>query len=158
MGISFSILSNKKQKPKKVLLDLVSAAYQSKLRFYINKVDEINVSGKKELIPNSFTIENNGKEETPMIFHFLPFNEQIPIPTKYQSYNDINGNLKTIEGIFDFVSSEDTDVRMAYDLAYFYLKKNKNHLIDIEFIFGWEEIKAIRKNGFNERWCWLSSQ
>lgn len=156
MADGIAIWSKKPVQQKKILLDMVLAAYEANIPFNCEGNIAYEFEGQQKIYPNQFTLtKTKGKEVDFMIFHIAYYEKQ-----KYGFGKWENIRLKNQFGepiiypiLYRITVSEDLEDEMTFNFAYHYLKLNKAHFITIyDFIVDWNLINAVYKFGFKDYW------
>lgn len=155
MADGIAIWCKKPVHQKKILLDMVEAAYESRLQFYLHGYDEYVFNELIHYNPYSFTLTKDAPDNRPMIFHICPFEVQQFGIGKWIDTRFFNkkGEIILEPELYHLAVSEDMDSEMTFHFSFHYLKINKNQFITMaDYIIDWELIKKAYSKGFKEGW------
>jgi hypothetical protein len=157
MSASLSIWSKEPTLQKKTLFGILDAAYESRLMFYIDGYNRYQYKNMSIFSPSTLTISKDVSDNIPMLFGISPIEAQTWGSDKYenQSFKDYHGISIIFPCIYQLACSENIDYEMSFQLTYFYLMKNPDHLIRCEStLFDWETIKEVYQKGYSEGWLY----
>lgn len=155
MADGIAIWSRKPLRQKRILLDMVEAAYESRLQFYLQGYIEYKIETLLRYNPYSFTLTKDAPENRPMIFHICPFEEQQFGIGRWIDTRFFNKKGEKIieHELYRLAVSEDLDNEMTFHFSFHYLKINKDQFITMaDYIIDWELIKEAYPKGFKEDW------
>lgn len=162
MADGIAIWSKKPVQQKKILLDMVLAAYEANIPFNCEGNIAYEFEGQQKIYPNQFTLTKiKGEEVDFMIFHISNYEEQKYGIENWENVNFINhfGNQITFPLLYRITVSEDMDNELTFHFSYHYLQLNKEHVISFsDYLVDWDLINAVYKFGFKENWYPLDKQ
>ena len=154
MGYSIVIWAKKKVSQEKTLLDLTRAAYRSGFSFSLHKVEKKSHNRKMYLVPYSFQIPPQKEGQEWLSFSFAPIQEQTAWVNLDKYFFNQNGNVIVFDKVYRLTTTDNVDAELSFHLIYEYLKINKDHLVDIDFLIDWPLMQKIHSEGYSETWCW----
>jgi hypothetical protein len=157
MGSTISILATKKVNQEKILLDLTRAAFHCGYSFSLGRVEEKKLDEKTYLNPISFMIPPQKEGQEWLSFSFVPIQEQGLLAKEFQTFYLQNGERIYFNEIHYLAAADNVDSELSFQLIYEYLKINKLHFVDIDFIIDWPLMQEIYESGYSETWCWRKS-